>query len=441
MGRLTEDREQMELSNREIATLIWLIVFAVGVFSYTNMWQSFYHALKAFCAPQILTPLAAAFTYIAASLFFLSAVGIWEWASLKTSVIWALTFALVAVFDVNRITEDSMYFRKTLRDIFSATAIVVFVMELHSFSLLAELVLLPLMSAVGLAYAMSKTQPEWKSVRNLLEFILTIICLWIFIYKIYQITLDFRKLNTEDTAKEFFIPILLSLMFLPFIYCLSVYETYEKTFRRIRSRIDDPSLQNYARWQAILHFRTDLDFLRRWARHVALSYISDRENIKQSIRHIKAVKKREKNPPTVAEKDGWSPHIAKNFLLEAGLSTNDYYFSYDGWYASSPYKEIGDAIMQDNIAYYLEGNETAVMCLKLKLNVNNPDTPTDSLKQFFDLAKLLLSKALGEQQAKKITWKMGTHTTQEGNHVSLIRQDWNGSIKGGYDLILSVAKV
>jgi hypothetical protein len=103
----------VQLSNREIATLVWLLIFAVWAFSYAKVRQSFVHVLKAFCAPQILISLAVAFTYIAASIFLLSAVGIWEWASLKTSVLWGMTFAFVAMFDINRITEDSMYFRLT----------------------------------------------------------------------------------------------------------------------------------------------------------------------------------------------------------------------------------------------------------------------------------------------------------------------------------------
>jgi hypothetical protein len=96
--------------------------------------------------------------------------------------------------------------------------------------------------------------------------------------------------------------------------------------------------------------------------------------------------------------------------------------------------------MPDNIAYYIEGNETAATLLKLKLNVNNPDTPTDSVEEFFSIAKLLLSKVLGEQSAENFLGDVGMHFAEEGNHISLVRQDWNSGIKGGYNLMLSITK-
>lgn len=434
----------MDLSNREIATLVWTTTIFVWALSKPNVRKSFGQLIKAFCAHQILIMLANASVYILGCVIALSALGIWQWASLKTSLMWSVTFAFVAMFDIKRITEDSMYFRKTLRDIFSATVIIVFIAEFYSFGLLAEMIFMPVLTILTLLYGMSETQQEWAKVKSLSGWILAGIGLFILAYGIRRIAGDFDAVATWATAREFAIPILLSVMFLPFIYLLSIYTTYETVFSVISLKISDPKLLRYAKWQAIRTFGVNLDYLRRWKRHIMIHRPDGREGIKQSIQHMKTVKAREENQPIVPERDGWSPNAAKDFLRKEGLVTGDYYQSLDEWFASSPYLEIGEGIMPDNIGYYLEGDETAVKCLKLVLNVTNPDDSTASKKRFFAVARLLIAKALGVGEESELDQKLSTdkelRETVAGADVHLSRENWCGGIPGGYSLKLTITK-
>lgn len=434
----------MELSNREIATLVWTTIFLGWAFLKPDIRKCFGQLVKAFCAHQILITLAFASVYILGCVIALSALGIWQWASLKTSLMWSATFAFVAMFDINRITEDSMYFRKTLRDIFSATVIIVFIAEFYSFSLLTELIFIPVLTILTLLYAMSETRQEWAKVKSLLGWILAGIGLFILAYGVRRIAGDVDAVATLATAREFAIPILLSVMFLPFIYLLSIYATYETVFSVIGIRISDSKLLRYAKWQAILTFGVNLDYLRRWKRYVMIHHPDSREDIKHSIQHMKTIKANEENPSAVPESDGWSPYAAKDFLREEGLITGDYHQSLDEWFASSPYLEIGEGIMPDNIGYYLEGDETAVKCLKLLLNVNNPDDLTTSEQRFFAIAKLLIAKALGEEVGNELGQKLSADKELReivaGAEVHLSHENWSGGIPGGYSLKLTITK-
>ena len=430
----------MEFTNREIAILFWLSVLLVLALLHSNTRPSLGQVVKAFFAPKLSALLAIALTYIIASVFILSFVGIWQWANLKTTVLWGITSAFVAMFDAIRLTGDKAYFRKLLYDIFNVTVVVTFIAEFYSFGLLIELVLFPLLAFIGILHAYSEKQPESDPVKKLLGWIMISAGLWILIYSGYQMITNFHEVATKDTALEFGIPIILSLSFLPFIYFLNVYITYENSFIRIGLSIKDRSLLRYAKWQARIHFRTDLDFLRRWARHIAINDVDSREAVKQSIQHIKAVKKREKNPPIILKEDGWSPYVAKDFLKEVGLPTKDYHHSYgEEWRASSEYKQVSDDLIPDNIAYYIEGNERSATCLKLRLYLNNPNTSDASEEQFYHIAAALMMKALHGVQ-EEISMEVGMQKDIDGTVVRLIREDWNGGIKGRYDLTLTLTR-
>jgi hypothetical protein len=74
----------------------------------------------------------------------------------------------------------------------------------------------------------------------------------------------------------------------------------------------------------------------------------------------------------------------------------------DEWWASSPYLEIGDAIMPNNLAYYVDGHEAVATTLKLVLNVNAPETAQKARCSFLEIARILYEKALGEQCQMKL---------------------------------------
>lgn len=434
----------MELSNREIATLIWMAIFLAWALSVPKVRKSLGGVLKAFCKHQILIPLAVASVYIFGCVVALSAMGVWQWSSLKTTLIWSVTFAFVAMFDINRVTEDSMYFRKTLRDIFGATVIVVFIAELYSFSLLTEVSLLPVLAFLVLVYTVSETRPELEKVKNVLGWVVGGAGLVILTYGIRRIVMGFEGVATWSTAREFAIPILLSVMFLPFIYVLSIYATYGTVFTLVGLRIADSELLRYAKRQAILTFKGDLDFLRRWSRYVAMHNPESREDVRRSIEHIKGVKRRERNPPVVPEGDGWSPYTAKEFLREENLATGDYHQLGEEWFASSPYVEIGEGILPDNVAYYVEGDEIAVKCLKLILNVNNPSDSSAAEERFLLQVRALLTKALGERAGegigRRIIRDREFQESVAGGNVSLVREDWIGGRPGGFSLKLTITK-
>ena len=101
---------------------------------------------------------------------------------------------------------------------------------------------------------------------------------------------------------------------------------------------------------------TNFDYLERWNRYVQRDRPDSKEGIRDSLKRVKTVLNREKNPPEVSKEEGWSPWLAKDFMNEFELKTRDYHQGFEGdWFAGSNMKQIGSGWPQNNIAYYVEG--------------------------------------------------------------------------------------
>ena len=228
---------------------------------------------------------------------------------------------------------------------------------------------------------------------------------------------------------------------MPFLYIVMLYVAYENVFIRLRLAIDDPALRAYAKWLALVSFRSQTELLNRWTRNLVGMKPKSEKEIKDAIREVKALADRERNPPEVPADRGWSPYAASTFLNEDGLYPGDYHrvmVGADLWSANSPYLEFGKGILPNNIAYYVEGDEFTAKVLKLVMNVSEPDEAKDAREHFQIAAKTLYGKALSEQMPQYI-WQhlvagrcLNTHS--KNKKILIVREAWFAHDNGGYTL-------
>jgi hypothetical protein len=199
-------------------------------------------------------------------------------------------------------------------------------------------------------------------------------------------------------------------------------------------------LNFYAKRRAIVAFHLRTSLLKRWARNLAISRPGNRQAVEDAIDEVRKVSERERSPEDVPLERGWSPFAATAFLAAEALATGDYHRAAgdddDDWWASSPYLELGDAIMPNNLAYYVDGDEAVATVLKLVLNVNEPATAQDARRKLLDAAQVLYEKALGEQMPNEIAEHLDAggeiDTRSHGKHVAVVREPWPGHRSGGY---------
>lgn len=428
----------MELTNREIATLIWLGIFIAWACSIPALRGGIPVIIKLMFRGPIARVLMCAVVYVVLCVLALKRLGLWELENSKTTLLWVLSFAALSVLDFKRLMEERLFFRYVLREILSLTVILVFLTDTYTFGLIAELAIIPFATLLALVQAVPAKKPEEQRVQRWVGNLLALLGLGYLGHSAYLAFADWRDFATVATARDLVIPVLLSLMFLPFLYWLRLYATYQQVFIGISNAIPDRKLRAYARFRAVLAFRHNLDLLKRWRRMMNVDQPTTKQAIKESFRELRRLRRIEKDPPHVPPEVGWSPYAARRFLETEGIETDDYHRSFDNeWRCSSPPVKVADGIFEPTISYYVTGTAAAATELVLELNALNCDDATAGEERFWHVAAILLARATSPETAQEIAQAMGESETTDlrSGHVRirLTKEDFNATKGVSYE--------
>lgn len=430
-------------NNREIALLIWAGLALGWGLSKMEIRNGLRDVFVAGTAKPLLKIYTVMFSYIFGMIYLLYEIGLWDFEQTKTTLIWTFSAALISLFRHDEIQEDSEYFKKALRDNLNLVIVIEFIVTFYSFPIIAELVLVPISAFLGAVYAYSGFHERYKPVEKLMEKVFFIFGLFMIVYAGHNIILHLSEFATVETLTDFYTPPVLSILFLPFVYALSVYSAYQRAFIRIRSNALAPDVLHYAKWRSILAFNFRVKLMERWSDTTFLNQLDSKSSVDKTIWDIKELDAYEKNPKVIPIEEGWSPYEAKDFLSEYGLPTG-YYKNVgdDEWFVSSTSLDIGDEIIPNYITYYVSGDRYVAKNLKLKLYIHNPQCEK-SVPMFIELAEMLLNKALGVEASTNLEEILDNNenveTTFSGKAISISRNDWPNSNTGQYDLSFSLA--
>ncbi len=428
-----------DLNNREIATLIYLGFLLAAVLLWKKGRPLALEVIRAFLFPKLALIWLLMSLYVAACIWLLAWLHLWEWPNLKSTLLWWVTVGFTCVFEAQRLKDKPHMLRKLVRDAFTLSAVILFIAELVSFALWVELLMLPALVFLTLLIAVGEHQadkPGVARVLKLLRGLQMIAGLTILSFSYWLVVSSVTQFWSLSTLREFGLPLLLWLMFVPFIFLLSVYMTYEETFIHLQTRPKQASIVRYARCRALFAFGWNIDGVKRLARDMRGRDITDKKGIKEAIREIKRLRKIEKNPPAVARAEGWSPHAARLFLEEYGLVTGDYHRTQWEWFAHVPAVKLNDKVLADRISYYVTGNERAVTRLRIALDGSNQNDTKEAQCAFDERTLTLLAKAFDSERATTIYVRAQASEPDavviDGIRVSLDRSDWGDARLGGY---------
>jgi hypothetical protein len=428
-----------DLSNREIATLIYLGLLLAAVLLWKKGRPLALGLLRAFFVPKLAQVWLLMSLYVAASVWLLAWLNLWEWSNLKSTLLWWLTVGFTSVFEAQRLKDRPHMLRKLVREAFTLSAVVLFIAELVSFPLWVELLMLPSLVFLTLLIAVGEHQTDKPGVPRALKLLREfqmLAGLTILSFSYWLLASSVTEFWSLNILREFGLPFLLWLMFVPFIFLLAAYMTYEEIFIHLQTRPKQTSIVRYARWRALFAFGWNIDGVKRLARDIRGRDIAEKQGIKEAIREIKRLLKIEKNPPDVARAEGWSPHAARLFLEEYDLVTDDYHRTQWEWFAHIPSVKLNDKVLADRISYYLTGDERTVTRLRLALDGSNQNDTKEAQRAFDERALTLLAKAFDAERATTIYVRAQTSEPKvlviDGVRVSLDQSDWGDAHIGGY---------
>jgi hypothetical protein len=428
-------------NNREIAVGIWGVIFFLLCLIKPTIRSSLTPVVVAFFDIKILVPLGLMAMYIGLVVYGLYELELWTISQLKNTILWGVSVAMLSLFRIADVKNFQSYFKVAVKDNFKLIIVLEFIVALYTFPLWVELIIIPTLTLLACVLAYSGTDKKYSQVERLLDGLFAWFGLGLVFYAVFQMITSFGVFAQQKTLADFSLPPILFIFYLPFLFMMNLYVNYENAFVRLQFIIPELSLRGYARRCAIIafHFRTEL--LKRWVRNLNLADRESKQNIKDAIREVKVTWEREKNPEEIPFDLGWSPFVAREFLITEGLTPRDYHRSVGGsddWCSNSDYLGVGDGLTLNNIAYYIEGEESVATKLKLVMDINTPDVLPETSHKFCEIAGKLFAKALENEIPGDIKTSLLNEipmTTQiRGKEVIILKEIWPGHRMQGYSI-------
>lgn len=272
------------ITNREVATAAWVIIFIAWALSREDIRRAILKLARVLLGRMIVLSLALIAVYVYAETRILSLIGLWDNSHVKDTIIWALTVALIMFVNLSKIRDDDEFFRKSALSNFNASVIVSFFVNLYSFPLVVELLLVPLLALLVALQTFAQLKEEYKILRAPLDSVLATIGLAILVYVAYAIYSDFYSFVSFQIAKDFAVPPALSLLFLPITYGFVLLLRYESLFGRLRYYVPDDNLRRYIKYRLVWVYGVNIWRLNRWAAALPSFELRSKSDLLESLR-------------------------------------------------------------------------------------------------------------------------------------------------------------
>lgn len=235
-------------NNREIATIIWSVVFFGFVLSQKSVRESLRRVIEAFSNWRIITYFLLMLLYVAGVVAVLRALAFWNLSLLKDTIAWLCFSGIALGFTSVTSGRGENVFKDAIADNVKAAVLLEFIANTHTFPLVGELVFVPVVSLVVLLAAVTRAKEEYATLVRVLDVLQVVIGVGILILSVRDIIVNYERFVALDTASELLLPPVLSISFLPFMYLGLVFIRYESLLLNLDlGREKSPSLKRYAK--------------------------------------------------------------------------------------------------------------------------------------------------------------------------------------------------
>jgi len=274
-----------QLSNRELAIVIWMMVFILLACCVHSVRAPLFNLIKAFFAWKLTVGYLVMIAYVSLVLFTLRTLGIWRYSSVASILVWFVCVAFVLLFQWERATKAA-FFKTAIKENLRLVILVEFIVNLYVLNLFIELLLVPLFVVIAVMIAVAERDAKYETIRKFLNRLMIILGLFIGAYALLKIAIDFKHVATLATLETFLLPIILTLFFLPFVYLVAVFANYENLFKSLDFFIRDKSVRKYAKQKILRAFGLNLSGLNRWRQHIGSLHMVDRQSVNKAINEI-----------------------------------------------------------------------------------------------------------------------------------------------------------
>lgn len=277
-------------NNREIAILIWTLIALAWMSSQKNIRISILNVLFCLRQKKIIMIFISMFVYVILIVFLLYKIEIWDISMAKDTFFWLFGIAIVMLINFNHANEDKQYFKKIVLDNFRLILILEFVVNFYVFNFVVELIMVPMLSIIVLMGTVAGTQKEYMVVEKIMNSILAIFGICFIVFSCFSIANNFQNFATVANLYSFLLPIILTIVYLPFIYFIALYAAYENIFVRLDSLLNhDKMLARFAKQRILILCFINLRKLNRFSSKgvMKLAGLDNRDDVLCIIQQFK----------------------------------------------------------------------------------------------------------------------------------------------------------
>lgn len=212
-------------NNRELAALTWMGLLAIIINFKGSVRKGLKGVLSALFQKKILAIFLSQLLYFTIIIIVANYFEIWEDYLLKDSIWYTVGSLGLTVKYISK-NKKNTNFWSVIGSIVTLTVIIEFIANFYSFNYLFELILFPFMFLLGGVIAITDNDND-KAVNQFANVISGLLGLWFLGHSINLIYISIQEFLSIETLKLFLQPIILSIIYIPFIYGLLLIVEYE----------------------------------------------------------------------------------------------------------------------------------------------------------------------------------------------------------------------
>lgn len=271
-------------SNRELSIIIWFSIFIIIFLTSKSVRKGLKPVISALFARQLIDIVLMLIIYVELIIFILAISGFWNLSFLKDTISWFIFAGIPLVFSFQKVNSEKNHFKSILSSSIKGIILVEFIANFYSFSLVAELILIPVITFIGIMQVISEFKPEHNQVSNFLKTIMGIIGLTIFGLMVYRISQNLSDFVNITTLKTLILPIVLTISTLPFLYFVALYSIYQIMILRMSRRLKKKKHKRYLKMKLIQSFHINRPRLRKFQQSLGFEPIMNKSDIKKAIK-------------------------------------------------------------------------------------------------------------------------------------------------------------
>jgi len=249
-------------SNRELATFVWITFFIV-LFSFKKeIRKSILQVIKSFFVTGILSIILLVAIYTFGSILILKYYRFWDLSLIKDTIFWFVGFAFMTLFKLDKAKEVS-FFLNVLKDSFKLTVFLEFFLNFYTFSFITEMIIIPVFATIFLMNLVSENKDEYKPVNKLTSKIIGIIGLIYILFALYNLFFKNQNIFSNHNLNTLILPVLLTVLSVPFFYFTTLYSNYERLFLRVKFMNKNVEIQRKLKRQILWKVKLNLNKLNK----------------------------------------------------------------------------------------------------------------------------------------------------------------------------------